>query len=223
MSAYRALPWHGFRNSLTTGESVFTTERLNHGQGHAIECKGPQPWRQERWQREIPFFPAGAQLMLLGPDRIGFCQNYMHSHEYRGRFFFDIFSTRGAHIATLGEINLGELVLGTDTLWIIRRVGGGEASGLSIEGVVLQTGDRSTPMTMTAQTIQMLGAPISQRAWLESYGSGRSFWGLNWQEDRPWLTVQVLRSSKRPIRKRYHLPLEAALIYLSQNDSMRTP
>ena len=221
MSAYRALPWCGFPSSLTVGDDVFTTDRLTgRHEGHTIECTGPQPWRHDRWLQVPGFIPAGAQLMPLGPNRIGFYQCYMHRHENnKGRFFFDVFSMRGAHIAALGEAELHQLALGVDTIWLIRRTVSGDASGLSIEGVYLQTGARIGPTTMTAQLIQTLGAPISQRRWLEIYSSSLSFWGLNWQEEHPWLTIQVLRSGVRPVRKRYHLSLEAALIYLAQHRS----
>ena len=218
MSIYRELPWREFLSSLTVGDHILTTERLTgRREGHTIECTGSEPWRHDQWLQVPGFIPAGARLMPLNWERIGFYQSYMHRHNEEVRFFFDVFSLRGAHIASLGEAYLHQLALGTDILWIIRRAGDGDVPGFSIEGVDLQTGDRIGPRTITAQLIQTLGTSISQRRWSEVYRANVSSWGLNWQGDHPWLTIQVLRPGKRPVRKRYHLPLEAALVHLAQS------
>ena len=221
MSIYRALPWRGFPSSLTVGDDSYTTERLTGSyEGHIIECTGPQPWRHDQCIQVPSYIPAGAQLMQLGRERIGFYQSYMHRHENnKVRFFFDVFSLRGAHIVSLGEADLHQMVLSADTLWLTRCVEDGVVSSISIEGVDLQTGVRIRPMTMTTQLIQTIGTPISQRSWSELYSSSPSIWGLNWQGNSPWLSIQVLRLRKRPVHKRYHLPFEEALVHLALHQS----
>ena len=216
MSAYYALPFRGFPSSLTIGDSTFTTECITgRREGHTIECAGTHPWRYDLWLHMPNFMPAGAQVMQLSDDRIGVYHSYMHRHEHtNGRFFFDVFSLRGAHIFALGEVYLHQLALGPDSLWIIRRVKGSDISGLSIEGYNIHNGIRIGPETMTDQLIQKLGEPVSKRLWSEIYSSSTSLWGLNWQGGNPWLTIQVLRLGKRLLRERYHLSLEAALAHL---------
>ena len=216
MSVYRALPFRGFPSSLTIEDDVLTTERITgRREGHTIECIGTHPWSYDLWLNMPSFMPTGAQVMQLSDNRIGVYHSYMHRHEHtNGRFFFDVFSLRGAHITALGEVDLHQLALGADTLWIIRRVQDGDASGLSIEGHNIYNGIRIGPKTMTDQLIQKLGEPISKRLWSEIYSSSSSLWGLNWQGGSPWLTIQVLRLGKRSVRKRYHLPLELALTHL---------
>jgi len=225
MSTFRALrfQWFEAQPPLTVGKDSFTVEALSGPHGHAVVCTGPQPWRRERRPPRLgPFSPVSGQLTRLGPDRIGFFQSYIHNHSgSQGRFFGDVFSLRGAHIAALGELDLSQTALGPDHLWIIEQAGDADAQGLTIEGVELETGRRIGPITLDTQAILRLGTPISQRRWSEVYGSSASFWALNWQGDHPWLTIRVLRPGKRPVRKRYHLPLETALSHLADPDRRR--
>ena len=123
------------------------------------------------------------------------------------------------HITALCDFHPFELALAGDTLWVVRGPGRGDRSELSIEGIELESGARIGPTTMDTQLIQTLGAPISHRRWSELYGSVRYLWGLNWQGDHPWLTIQIIRTGTRSVRKRYHLRLETALDHLGLRQS----